>query len=244
MRKLHSLGPIISEWELSLLWTVVFCKRRPPTNCRDPRFCFPTAGRPFFCLEAVIEISSVKSQARKLAATARARAHASLSVVARQALAETGLAFLNIPGKKIVSGFIPYRSEIDVTGLLGVLADNGHTTCLPIVVGDGQPLIFRKWQPGDDTEPGAWNIPVPLQTAEPVEPDILLVPLLAFDKSGFRLGYGGGFYDRTISTLRKSKTIITIGAAYSAQEISQVPVDEHDQQLDWILTEKGPIQCG
>ena len=144
----------------------------------------------------------------------------------------------------MVSGFMPYRSEIDVTGLLAVLADKGQTTCLPIVTGNAQPLIFRAWQPGDKTEAGAWNIPVPLSSSPLVEPDIMLVPLLSFDEAGFRLGYGGGFYDRTISGLRKSKTLITIGVAYSAQQVAKVPTDEHDQQLDWILTEEGAIKCG
>ncbi|VAV90614.1 5-formyltetrahydrofolate cyclo-ligase [hydrothermal vent metagenome] len=143
-----------------------------------------------------------------------------------------------------MSGFIPYRSEIDITGLLKVLAAKGCITCLPIVTEPGQPLIFRQWQPGDQTEAGAWNIPVPLPTASLIEPDILLVPLLAFDQTGYRLGYGGGFYDRTISQLKKTKNIITIGVAYSAQQITNVPKDQHDQQLSWILTEKGPIKCG
>ena len=187
-----------------------------------------------------------KSQARKLASIARAKAHADLSIIAKNNLAETGLGFLDITGQQTqtVSGFIPYRSEIDVTGLLAVLANNNYQTCLPIVVAKEQPLIFRKWQPGDETVPGAWDIPIPLPTAELAEPDIMLVPLLAYDKSGFRLGYGGGFYDRTISGLKKSKTVTTIGVAYSGQEVDHVPTDKHDQKLDWILTEKGPVKCG
>ncbi len=165
-------------------------------------------------------------------------------MIAIKNLSDTGLEFVGTGTKQVVSGFTPYRSEIDVTGLLSVMADKGHTTCLPIVVGERQPLVFRKWQPGDETEAGAWNIPVPVQSAAIVEPDVLLVPLLAFDKAGFRLGYGGGFYDRTIYNLRRTKDIVTIGVAYSAQEITKVPRDEHDQQLDWILTEKGPMKCG
>jgi len=146
--------------------------------------------------------------------------------------------FWTFPATKLFQALSPIAVK-----LMDVLANNGHTTCLPIVVGDNQPLIFRKWQPGDNTEPGAWNIPVPLQSAEPVEPDIMLVPLLAFDRRGFRLGYGGGFYDRTISKYRLSKAVITIGVAYAAQEIDQVPINQYDQQLDWVLTEKGPIKC-
>jgi len=203
----------------------------------------------FVLLETAITIFLDKSKARKLAGIARAKAHADLSIFAKNSLAETGLSFLDKTGqqttdRKTVSGFIPYRSEIDITGLLAVLANNNYQTCLPIVIAQGQPLIFRNWQPGDETIPGAWDIPVPLPTAELAEPDIMLVPLLAYDKSGFRLGYGGGFYDRTISGLKKSKAVTTIGVAYSAQEVDQVPTNEHDQKLDWILTEKGPVKCG
>ncbi len=192
-----------------------------------------------------ISITADKSQARKLAASVREKVHAKQADKTKEFLAATGLDFLKTClARKVVSGFIPYRSEIDVTPLMSVLAKDGCTTCLPIVIDKAQPLVFRKWQPGDKTEAGAWNIPIPLQSAPKLEPDILLVPLLAFDKSGYRLGYGGGFYDRTIEKLRKSKPITTIGVAYSVQQITNVPKDTFDQQLDWILTEKGPIKCG
>lgn len=192
-----------------------------------------------------MSIKDTKPQARKQAALLRKTAHGELAEVAKGVLTKTGLSFLECDlATKSVSGFIPYRSEIDVTTLLGALSKKDCTTCLPIVTGEGQPLIFRQWQPGDETEPGAWNIPVPLQSACLVEPDILLVPLLAFDSAGYRLGYGGGFYDRTIERLSRQKSIITIGVAYSAQQITNVPTDKHDQRLDWILTEKGPVKCG
>lgn len=192
-----------------------------------------------------MSIKDTKSQARKQAALVRETAHVDLAETAKDILSETGLSFLACDlAMKSVSGFIPYRSEIDVTPLLGALSKKDCTTCLPIVIGEGQPLVFRQWQPGDKTEPGAWNIPVPLKSAILVEPDILLVPLLAFDSAGYRLGYGGGFYDRTIEKLARQKTTITIGVAYSAQQITNVPTDKHDQQLDWILTEKGPVKCG
>lgn len=177
----------------------------------------------------------------------RAVAHATLATTAKEALAKNQLDFLepvkNPLKTKIVSGFMPYRSEIDTTGLLTVLADAGHTTCLPVVIGAGEPLLFRQWRPGDKTTNGAWDIPVPLPTSQEVDPDILLVPMLAFDAYGFRLGYGGGFYDRTIEKLRQMKDIIAIGVAYSAQQVTNVPHAEHDQKLDWVLTEKGPMKC-
>ena len=92
--------------------------------------------------------------------------------------------------------------------------------------------------------PGKWNIPVPPETADVVEPDVLLVPLLAFDAEGFRLGYGGGFYDRTIERLRSIKPVVTIGVAYAAQQVDKVVRGEHDERLDWILTEAGAIKMG
>ena len=199
-----------------------------------------------------MSISQDKAAARKQASDIRANAHENLHTVAKENLSLGGLNFL-VPetnlqvAQKSVSGFIPYRSEIDVTAMMAELLKQGYITCLPIVTGKNQPLTFRQWQPGDKTQKGVWNIPVPLLTAPTIEPDILLVPLLAFDRRGFRLGYGGGFYDRTIEKLKQTKStksIVTIGVAYSAQEVTNVPKDNHDQQLDWILTEKGPIKCG
>ena len=196
-------------------------------------------------MEAIISLFPDKSTARKSAEKLRDAAHANLAEIAKISLTTSGLEFLgpDLAGKT-VSGFLPYRSEIDVTGLLAALAKKGCRTCLPVVTGKARPLLFRQWQVGDQTEPGAWNIPAPLQSAPIVAPDVLLVPLLAFDKFGFRLGYGGGFYDRTIESLAKKQKIITIGVAYSGQQVTTVPRDKHDQKLDWILTEKGPAKCG
>jgi 5-formyltetrahydrofolate cyclo-ligase len=195
-------------------------------------------------LELVISTSSAKSAARKRAAMVREKAHENLSASAGDRLAKTGLGFVGDVAGKAVSGFLPYRSEIDVVGLLKVLTGQGAKTCLPVVVRSGAPLVFRAWGPGDQTVPGQWDIPVPLPQAEVVEPDILLVPMLAFDPKGYRLGYGGGFYDRTIERLHTIKPVVTIGVAYGAQEVHEVPRQQHDQPLDWVLTEKGPMKCG
>ncbi len=115
-------------------------------------------------------------------------------------------------------------------------------TCLPIVLGHGLPLEFRRWYPGEPTQPGMWKIPRPLPDAELVVPDVLLVPMLAFDRHGYRLGYGGGFYDRTLDQLRAKKNVIAIGVAYAGQEVDAVPRGPHDQPLDYVLTEQGLIQ--
>ena len=92
--------------------------------------------------------------------------------------------------------------------------------------------------------PGVWDIPVPLATAPEVLPDVLLVPMLAFDRKGFRLGYGGGFYDRTLAKLRAVKPVIAIGVAYHAQIVDEVPRDAFDAPLDYVMTEQETIACG
>jgi 5-formyltetrahydrofolate cyclo-ligase len=135
------------------------------------------------------------------------------------------------------------QSEIDARPLLGKLAGEGWTTALPIVIAPRQPLEFRRWLPGEPTVLGKWDIPRPSEDAPLLQPDVLLVPLLAFDRRGYRLGYGGGFYDRTIPGLRALKSVTTIGIAYAAQEIDDVPHDELDQPLDFIMTEKDLIAC-
>jgi 5-formyltetrahydrofolate cyclo-ligase len=130
------------------------------------------------------------------------RAHAAAGAAAGPALAAIGLDFLGRePG--VVSGFVPFADEIDVLPLMARLAGEGWRTALPVVVGRDKPLVFRAWAPGEPTSAGAWSIPVPPDSAPEVEPDVLLVPMLAFDGAGFRLGYGGGFYDRTLAALAR-----------------------------------------
>jgi 5-formyltetrahydrofolate cyclo-ligase len=147
------------------------------------------------------------------------------------------------PGRSVVSGFHPYQSEADIRPLLGRLAGEGWTPALPIVIGKGLPLQFRRWFPGEPTILGRWNIQQPLDTSPLVEPDVLLVPLLAFDRAGYRLGYGGGFYDRSLEGLRQRKPITAIGVGFAAQEIAAVPHDRLDQRLDFVMTDKEIFAC-
>jgi 5-formyltetrahydrofolate cyclo-ligase len=188
-------------------------------------------------------LTQIKAQARKDATKARRVAHEVVKYEAPLLLASHLFPVTPKLGACVVSAFFPYQSEIDTRPLLGKLAGEGWTTCLPIVIAPGQPLMFRRWMPGEPTLPGVWNIPRPSDAAEEVEPDVLMVPMLAFDRKGYRLGYGGGFYDRTLEMLRKKKTIVAIGVAYAAQELSSVPHGAHDQILDFIMTEKGVIAC-
>ncbi len=187
-------------------------------------------------------IKDHKVEARSVASAARKAAHEASKDRAGLALAQTGLDFAGLEQHHVVSGFIPYLTEIDTRPLLAKLAASGIKTCVPVVIRNAQPLEFRLWTPGEETVPGRWKIPVPPEGREVVEPDILLVPLLSFDRAGYRLGYGGGFYDRTLDKLRASKSVVAIGVAYSAQEVQRVVRGEHDQPLDWVLTENGVIK--
>ncbi len=189
-------------------------------------------------------IAERKKRAREMAGKVRRVAHERLKESAGQTLAGLGLEFAGELFGKTVSGFIPYLSEIDTRPLLSSLAARGLATSVPVVIEDGIPLEFRIWAPGEPTMAGRWGIPVPLDDSPVVDPDILLVPMLAYDASGYRLGYGGGFYDRTLEKLRAMKPVTAIGVAYSAQEVDAVVRGGYDQPLDWVLTEKGPFKPG
>ena len=144
------------------------------------------------------------------------------------------------PLARIVAGYYPIHSEIDVRPVMEALYARGLTLCLPVVMGEGRPLIFRRYQPGDALEIGAYGIDVPPPSQPELSPDAVIVPLAAFDAMGYRLGYGAGYYDRTIPKLRASNPKIKlIGAAYSIQQVERIPVDEFDQKLDVVVTEKG-----
>jgi 5-formyltetrahydrofolate cyclo-ligase len=141
----------------------------------------------------------------------------------------------------VVSGFMPLKSEINPLPLMRKLADAGATLALPVVAGKGQPLVMRAWTFGGPLASGVWGIREPMPDAPAVDPDILIVPLLAFDRRGHRLGYGAGYYDMTISALRAKKPVIAVGIAYAAQEVDTVPITPHDVPLDLVLTERETI---
>lgn len=143
-----------------------------------------------------------------------------------------------VPANAAVSGFWPIGAEIDVRPLLLSLSSSGHAAALPVVMGRGQPLVFRAWKDGDAMGVGPFGIREPLDSAAEIVPQVLLVPLLAFDRAGYRLGYGGGFYDRTLADLRSRGDVVAIGVAWAGQEVPHVPHDNYDQRLDWILTER------
>ena len=191
-----------------------------------------------------MSIAEIKKSARGAAAKRRAEAHAALKDEAGLALAARGLPDGLATRRGIVSGFIPYKSEITTLPLMAALLRLGWQTALPVVIAPDTPLVFRTWSPGDRLEPGVWDIPVPLAAAPEVLPDLLLVPGLSFDRKGFRLGYGGGFYDRTLAKLRAVKPVTAIGVAYHAQIVDEVVRDVFDAPLDYVMTEQETIACG
>lgn len=184
-----------------------------------------------------------KAAARKLAMQHRLAVHESAKGPAPLRLLAHRFPVTPAPGRACVSAFFPYGTEIDLRPLLGKLAGEGWETCLPVVIAKGQPLVFRRWLPGAPTVTGAMKIEIPPPEVPEVEPDVLLVPLLAFDRQGYRLGYGGGFYDMTLARLRRNKPVIAIGAAYAGQEVARVPHDAHDERLDYVITERELFKC-
>jgi 5-formyltetrahydrofolate cyclo-ligase len=191
-----------------------------------------------------LSLAELKRLARGKASNHRNAVHEVVGAGAGAALAARGLPVVRNSQNQIVSAFHPYLSEISTIELLAKLVAEGWTTALPIVVGKELPLMFRTWTPGESLVSGLWDIQIPADTAPEVEPDVLLVPMLAFDRKGYRLGYGGGFYDRTLAKLRAVKLVTAIGVAYAGQEIEAVPRDAHDQPLDWIMTERETFKCG
>ncbi len=138
----------------------------------------------------------------------------------------------------IVSGFIPIGSEIDPCNLMREIAKMGAKLCLPRINSDTNNIDFHEYKFGDQLEIGKMGLQEPFANKQTLDPDIIFVPLLAFDENLYRLGYGGGYYDRAIAKLRQIKKIITIGIGFDEQKIDNVPIEPHDEKLDYILTEK------
>lgn len=172
-----------------------------------------------------------KSEARKAAFAARKAAFAM-----GQGQAADHLAQLLAPhAGKVLAGYMPMRTEIDP---LAAMAAHRGPVCVPVIPGKAMPLTFREWTPGCALESGDFGALIPVAGAW-LEPQVLIVPLVGFDARGYRLGYGGGFYDRTLERLRAMHPVVAIGFAFDAQELPQVPVDQYDARLDYIVTESG-----
>src|SRR6478609_8619915 len=177
-----------------------------------------------------------KATLRASALSARDALSREHRAAAAQAVALRGLSF-EIAPNAVVAGYAPIRSEIDPFPLMGRLAAQHAQLALPVIMARDQPLQFRVWAPGSALRRGPLGILEPSPEAGEIIPDILLVPLAAFDRAGHRIGYGAGHYDRTLAHLRKVKAIFAIGIAFAVQEIAVVPAMPHDVALDYVLTE-------
>lgn len=171
-------------------------------------------------------------EAHEAAAAIAARGLALVKLIARDAALEA----------PIVSVYWPIRSELNTRPLIDALAGEGCRVTLPVMHKVRHPLVFRAFEPGDDLVKGPFGLSEPTEDRPAYDPDIVFSPLAAFDRRGFRLGYGGGIYDATLSALRAVKPAIAIGVAYSCQEADHVPVEPHDQRLDFVMTEQETLQ--
>jgi 5-formyltetrahydrofolate cyclo-ligase len=182
-------------------------------------------------------ISELKSIIRKDALLRRDALPAAERAKAAETIAARAFP-LAVERGQIISGFFPLKTEISPLPLMRRLADAGARLALPVIDGRGKPLIMRAFAFGDELASGQWGIREPKPEAAEVAPDTLLVPLLAFDRLGHRIGYGAGYYDITIGKLRAMKPVVAVGIAFAAQEIGEVPVTPRDARLDLVLTER------
>lgn len=182
--------------------------------------------------------TDAKAAARSAALARRAGAHAAAQSGAADILSEV----LAAHAGEVVAGYMPIRTEIDPVPAMAAAAGRG-TVCVPVVLGAGLALKFSRWTPGCALREGAFGALVP-ETEDFVEPRIVVAPLVAFDRRGGRLGYGGGFYDRTLERLRRRGGAVAIGFAYAAQETDDLPQEGTDQPLDMVVTEREAIRFG
>jgi 5-formyltetrahydrofolate cyclo-ligase len=190
------------------------------------------------------DIVEAKRTVRASATDARNAAFAKLGATAAQKVQEFFLAIVPLPNGASVAGYWPMGPELDVRPILEHLHWHHHVCALPVVEKRHHPLVFHRWEPGDKLVAGVFGTSMPRHDTPQVVPDVLIVPLLAFDDDGYRLGYGGGYYDRTIASLRKSGNVLTVGMGFSAQHVKFVPHDHFDERLDWIVTEAGAQKIG
>ena len=176
-------------------------------------------------------MSDFKALAREAAFAIRKVAFAAGQGQAAEILAD----FLAGQAGKVLSGYMPMRTEINP---LPAMAAHQGPVGVPVIIGKGLPLRFREWSPGSTMVEGAFKALIPEEGAW-VEPQVMIVPLLAFDARGYRLGYGGGFYDRTLEGLRSRGPVLAVGFAFAAQEMAEVPTEPTDQRLNALVTEMG-----
>jgi 5-formyltetrahydrofolate cyclo-ligase len=188
----------------------------------------------------MVDAQTLREQKRELRALMRARRAEAYkqNPDAPAWLRDRFLKAIVLPDNGIVSSYVAHDSEMDPMPLMQALHARGHKLCLPFTADKGKALLFHAYTPGDElTVQGPLAIPAPPPDKPQLAPDIVLVPLLAFDSQGHRLGYGGGYYDRTLAALRAQKSITAIGIAFACQQVPEIPFGPHDARLDKIVTE-------
>ncbi len=168
-------------------------------------------------------------------------AHAAASVIRASALELVEK--LSVDRDPVVSVYWPIRSEMNTRPLIEALYDSGFKVVLPVMIAVKHPLIFRAFAPDDELMKGPYGLFEPSPEKPALDPSIVFAPLAAFDRKGFRMGYGGGIYDATLTALRAKHPVAAIGLAYAVQEADAVPTEPHDQKLDYIITERETISC-
>lgn len=188
------------------------------------------------------DLSARKDAARQAAFARRkaARAGGDQGRADQDAALASLTTYLDGQSGSVLAGYMAIRTELDP---LNVMAGWAGPVCVPVIAGRDQPLVFHRWTPGAEMIDGPFGARVPA-SAKPIEPDILIVPLLAFSRDGGRLGYGGGFYDRTLEGLRARRAVRAVGLAFAAQEDLNVPLEPTDQPLDAIVTQDGVLTFG
>jgi 5-formyltetrahydrofolate cyclo-ligase len=181
-----------------------------------------------------------KAELRAAALARRDALAADQRAAAADAIAARALP-LAVSDRMVVAGYAPFRSELDPFPLLRAVARAGARLALPVIVARDAPLIFRDWSFGQPLLPGPYGILQPGSDSGTVEPDLVLVPLAAFDRAGHRVGYGAGYYDRTLRFLTQRRRVMAVGVAFAVQEVRRVPALPHDIGLDYIVTERETI---
>ncbi|MEN6542821.1 5-formyltetrahydrofolate cyclo-ligase [Parvibaculum sp.] len=190
--------------------------------------------------------AEAKNAARIAARDRRSAAQGLLGLDAAPLFARHFFERIPLASGAVIAGYAPISSEADPMAILREAEARGFPCVLPAVEARAQPLVFRRWRHGDPLVDGPHGTRAPASDAPMLTPQVLIVPLLAFDRAGRRLGYGGGYYDRTLAFLRArgEKSILAVGLAFSGQEADELPEESDDQRLDWIVTERGASRVG
>ena len=232
----NSIGRYLSFWELALRLVLAYRTRCPPDFFRLSGIKTPPRLRtgPPHSMRPRMELAELKASKRKEAFAARKLADGQgHDEAANRILLE---AIAHFPEAEVIAGYMPIRTELSPIATMTILHGQKKTICVPVIVGEAQPLKWAVWTPNVEMVEGAFKAQIPADP-EYVTPDLVISPLVAFDRNGGRLGYGGGFYDRSLELLRSANAIPAIGFAYSAQELADLPLEPTDQPLSAMVTE-------